>query len=156
METVQKPLSSESVNVLLIGNNPLEMSHMLTTLSQIRGSRIFTETAFDVKSIWDRLVTFKPNYILIDDNIGHDELINTIYSLSHNRRTRNIPITVLKNSNYKESIASSFIMDFVLKQNLTSDALYNALKNSLKFRKVKDYLERAYRRRKGLLRSLAG
>src|SRR5688572_17970089 len=90
---------TDSVNILLIGNNPIEMSSMLNTISKIPGRKIITEIAFDLKSSWMRLTTFHPNFILIDDNIGREELGNTVDSLSHNVQTRDIPITVLKNSN---------------------------------------------------------
>jgi PleD family two-component response regulator len=149
-----KKASVDTLHILLIGNNPLEMSSLLNTLAQIRGSRIFTETAFDLKSIWTRLLSFRPQYILIDDNIGQRELVDTVYSLSKNRKTRNIPIAVLKNSNYQESVFSANVIDYVLKQSMTSESLYNTLCNSLKLQRAQEYLLNAYRRRTSLLTKL--
>jgi len=149
MDTVlQNATMKEQVNVLLIGNNPIEMGRVLDNLQKIRGHKITTESAFDLKSIMERLMRFRPNFILIDDNIGKHELLATVESLSNNRKTRDIPITVLKNSNYKEAMGSSSILDYLLKQNLSPDALYNTLKNSLKFRRTQLYLYQAYKKRK--------
>jgi hypothetical protein len=46
---------------------------------------------------------------------------------------------------------NSGVMNYVLKQNLTSEALYKALMNSLKFKRTQAYLMQAYRKRKGQL-----
>ena len=150
METlIQKQSIKEPLNVLLVGNNPIEMGRVLENLQQIRGQRIITEIAFDVKSILERLMRFHPNFILIDDNIGKSEMVETVNTLSHNRKTKDVPITVLKNSNYHESVGGgSSVLDYLLKQNLSSDALYNMLKNSLKVRRTQVYLYHAYKKRK--------
>ena len=142
---------TKPVNVLLIGNNPIEMGSILEKLNQVRNRRIITEIAFDLKSILERLLNFNPNFILIDDNIGRTELLETVNKLSSNKKTRDIPITVLKNSNYEEALGSTSILDYLLKQNLSADSLYNTVKNSLKFRRAQLYLYQAYKKRKGLL-----
>src|SRR6478735_11941049 len=108
---------NESVNILLIGNNPIEMSSMLDTIAKVPGRKIMTEIAFDVKSSWQRMVNFQPTFILIDDNIGRSELSQTVDSFVHNSKTRDVPITVLKNSNYEEAVVSADIMDYLLKKN---------------------------------------
>lgn len=141
----------EPLHILLIGNNPIEMGGVLEKLKQVRGQRIITEIAFDLKSILERLIRFRPNFIFIDDNIGRTEMQETVTTLSNNRKTKDIPITVLKNSNYHESLASSSILDYLLKQNLSPDDLYKTVKNSLRFRKTQLYLYQAYKRRKGEL-----
>jgi CheY-like chemotaxis protein len=148
--------AAEPLNVLLIGNNPIEMGRVLEKLQQVRGHKIITEIAFDLKSILERLLRFHPNFILIDDNIGKSELLATINSLSSNRKTKDIPITVLKNSNYHEAMGSASILDYLLKQNLSPEALYNTLKNSLKFRRTQLYLYQAYRKRKNQLLGVVG
>jgi CheY-like chemotaxis protein len=154
METnVELVRASEPLNILLIGNNPIDMGKTLEKLNQIRGRKIITEIAFDLKSIVERLIRFNPNYILIDDNIGKTELDLTVDTLSRTRKTKNIPITVLKNSNYQESSSSSTsgALDYLLKQNFSSESLYMAIRNSLKFRRTQLFLYRAYRKRKGQL-----
>ncbi|MBL0741691.1 hypothetical protein [Chryseolinea lacunae] len=152
METIstslQKGKALEPLHVLLIGNNPIEMGKVLDTLHKVRSQKVITEIAFDLKSILERLIRFRPNFILIDDNIGRVELQETVNELSSNRQTKDIPITVLKNSNYHEAIASSNIYDYLLKQNLSADDLYNTVKNSLRFRRTQAFLYQAYKKRK--------
>ncbi len=140
-----------TLHVLLVGNNPIEMSLILEKLDKITGTKIITETAFDLKSILERLIKFEPNFILIDDNIGRVELTNTVQALAQSKKTKDIPITVLKNSNYKESYYATSILDYLLKTNLSTDALYNTLRNSLRFRKTQEYLYKAYNKRKKIL-----
>ncbi|HTE31149.1 MAG TPA: hypothetical protein VK666_12295 [Chryseolinea sp.] len=152
METkIQNYKAPATLNVLLVGNNPMEMGGVLEKLQQVRGQRIITEIAFDLKSILERLLRFRPNFIFIDDNIGRNELMQTVNTLSANRATKDVPITVLKNSNYSESLGSSSILDYLLKQNLSPEDLYNTLKNSLKLRRTQLYLYQAYKLRKGQL-----
>ncbi len=149
METAVKPTGSgEPLNILLIGNNPIEMGSVLDKLNQLRGHRIATEIAFDVKSILERLMRFRPNFILIDDNVGRASLLETVNTLSGNRTTKDVPITVLKNSNYSESLGSTSILDYLLKQTLSPDDLYKTLKNSLRFRKTQRYLYQSLRKPK--------
>jgi CheY-like chemotaxis protein len=145
---------AEPVNILLVGNNPIEMGPVLEKLRQVRSRKIIIEIAFDIQSIVERLVSFRPNFILIDDNIGKAELQETVNKLSSNKRTKNVPITVLKNSNYRESLASTSIQDYLLKQNLSADALYNTIRHTLRFRRAQRYLYEAYKNRKGLFKKM--
>jgi CheY-like chemotaxis protein len=154
MEKVKQQQSEDQLNILLVGNNPIEMGTILDNLNRVPGKKIITEIAFDIKSILERLLKFKPNFILIDDNIGRLELTQAINALSSNNKTKDIPITVLKNSNYMESGTSASILDYLLKQNLSPEVLYNALKNSLKFRRTQLYLYNAYQKRKDQLLQL--
>jgi len=131
---------SNSINVLLIGNNPIEMGVVLDKLNQVRAQKIITEIAFDLKSIVERLIRFSPNFIFIDDNIGRIEMKQTIKQLANNRKTRDVPITVLKNSNYREALGASTILDYLLKQNLSTEALYNTVRSSLRFQRTQLYL----------------
>ena len=142
------PQNPNPLNVLLIGNNPMELGTILEQLQQVRAQKIITEIAFDLKSIVERLIRFNPNFIFIDDNIGRLELQQTLKRLSSNRKTKDIPITVLKSSNYHEAFGSSSVLDYLLKQNLSADALYNTVKNSLRFRKTQIYLQKVYQKRK--------
>lgn len=148
-------VSVSSENILVVGNNPIELSKVFDNLKSIHGHKIMTEIAFDLKSIYERLIKFRPQYIVIDDNIGRSELKSTISALLSSRKTRHIPITILKNSNYEEA-ASTGVLNYILKENLSGDALYVALKNSLKFRKTELYLYDAYKKRKGQLLRLIG
>lgn len=153
METKVGLTKSEPLHVLLIGNNPIDLTKTLEKINHLRGIRIITEIAFDLRSIVERLIRFSPNHILIDDNIGKTELTETIYTLSKTRKTKDVPITVLKNSNYHESTPTG-ILDFVLKQNFTAESFYSIVRNSLKLKRTQLYLYKAYKRRKKQLRKL--
>ncbi|MFO7258354.1 MAG: hypothetical protein DIU61_011695 [Bacteroidota bacterium] len=155
METAtQVPVQSvEPLNLLLVGNNPIELSSILNKVQMIPGNKIVTEIAFDVKSLLERLTTFRPNYILIDDNIGRAELTEALQALAANKKTKDIPVTVLKNSNYEESHGSSSVLDYVLKQNISTESILNTVKNAIKSRRTQLFLYKAYNMRK---RQLAG
>jgi AmiR/NasT family two-component response regulator len=148
MERIVKQL--EELKVLVVGNNPIDLSHTFESLSKISDHKVITEIAFDLTSLVERLTHFKPNYILIDDNLGKLELKATVLALSSNRKTKHVPITVLKNSNYHEAMNTG-VMNYILKDTITGESLYTALKNSLKFKKTQLYLQQAYKKRKGQL-----
>lgn len=139
---------ADVLNVLVVGNNPIDLSHTFESLLKIREHKIMTEIAFDLTSFLERLVYFRPNFIVIDDNIGRLELQMMVQALLKNRKTKDIPITILKNSNYEEALNTG-VMNYVLKKALTGESLYTALKNSLKFKKTQLYLQQAYSKRKG-------
>jgi CheY-like chemotaxis protein len=139
---------ADVLNVLVVGNNPIDLSHTFESLLKIREHKIMTEIAFDLTSILERLVYFRPNFIVIDDNIGRLELQLMVQALLKNRKTKDIPITILKNSNYEEALNTG-VMNYVLKKALTGESLYTALQNSLKFKKTQLYLQQAYSKRKG-------
>jgi CheY-like chemotaxis protein len=140
------------LKLLVVGNNPIELSKVLDQIEKIDRPKE-VKIAFDFQSIIDRLSHFKPDFILIDDNIGRSELRHVVDELLSERRTRNIPITVLKNSNYEEAISNG-VIDFLLKENLSGDKIYKALRNSLKIKKTQLYLYNSYKKRKGQLMRL--
>ena len=144
---VKSPPLLEKFNVLVVGNNPIELSRVFDNLNKIEGKNVITEIAFDLKSIVERLIKFQPQYILIDDNIGRPALKSMVSALLKGRKTKDIPITVLKNSNYHEAISTG-VLNYVLKANLSGDSLYTELNNSLKFKKTQLYLLNAYKKRK--------
>ncbi len=151
-KNVELPEASEPLNVLLIGNNPIDMGMTLEKINQIKGKKIMTEIAFDLQSVVERLMRFKPNFILIDDNIGRTEVALAVDTLTRTRKTKDIPITILKNSNYQESSASEGVLDFMLKQNFSAESLYMTIRNSMKLRKTQLLLRKAYRNQKRKLR----
>jgi DNA-binding response OmpR family regulator len=144
---------AEEINVLMIGNNPLELAKVFAHLNSIPGKEIITETAFDLKSGLRCLSKFKPNFIILDDNLGRLELTNAVQWLSRYKQTRNIPITILKNSNYQEAF-SGVGMNYVLKSSLSGPSLYNSLKNSLLSSRTQRLLKAVYKKRKGQLKRL--
>ncbi len=156
METkIDLSRTAEPLNVLLIGNNPIDMSKTLEKINQLKGRKIITEIAFDIRSVAERLNSFTPNFVLIDDNIGRAEIALAVETLNKSKKTKDIPITVLKNSNYQESAQTSGVLDYILKQNFSPESLYNAIRNSLRIKRAQAYLYAAYRKRKGQFSRLA-
>ena len=62
---------------------------------------------------------------------------------------------MLKNSNYQEATTSPTMIDYILKQNFSTDSLYNTIKNSLRLKRTQAFLKKAYMKRKGQLARLA-
>lgn len=141
----------EKINVLVMGNNPIELSYLFEILKKIKDKTVVTEIAFDRASVQERLTHFNPGFILIDDNIGSQALRSTVNDLNTHRKTKHIPITIVKNSNYQEAMNTG-VMNYVLKQNLSANSLNQALLNSLKFKRTQVFLTNAYRKRKGQLK----
>ncbi len=147
-------LRAGDLNIMLVGNNPSDLAVVFETLKKIQQATLVTEIAFDLSGIIKLLGRFRPAFIIIDDNIGQEAMDAAVQKLIHHRKTRNIPITVIKNSNYQESINRD-VMNYILKNTMTADSLYKALLNSVKFRKTLLFLQESYRKRKGKLKKLA-
>ncbi len=138
--------------VLVVGNNPIELNEILLKVKGIGQKKILIEMAFDLETLQARLNHFKPAHIIIDDNVGSVRLHAMVDKLCRSK-ARNVPITVLKNSNYVETIGSG-VMNFILKTNLTSDGLYHELRNSTHFLKLQRFWEKAYGRKSRLAQAL--
>lgn len=144
---------AENLKILAVGNNPIELTFVFNHLRRMAGKTTHAEIAFDQSSLFERLKSFIPDYILLDDNIGRVALGSIVRALLNTRKTKNIPITILKNSNYTEAINTGAV-NYVLKENVTGDSLYRVFKNSLKIRRTQDDLKQAYRKRKGQLKRI--
>ncbi|MCU0356143.1 MAG: hypothetical protein MUE95_01045 [Cyclobacteriaceae bacterium] len=151
-KTTQR-IGHEPVHILLVGNNPIELSSMQAVVQKLPGKKVMTEIAFDLNSIWNRLMKFRPSLILIDDNIGAAQLGQTIQRLSADPKTKDVPIAVLKNSNYS-SVVMNEVNDYVLKQNLKPETIYSILKHVMQFKQARTYLTRTYNKRKRQLLKL--
>jgi hypothetical protein len=141
------------LNVLVMGNNPIELTKVFEKLRQTGRHRVVTEIAFDLKSCKERLISFKPNFIFIDDDLGRQNLSQMVQFFSDRKNTKDVPITILKNSNYKESF-SGRVMNYLLKENLTGEVLYAAIANSISAWRAQMALLNAYQKRKGQLKRL--
>ena len=140
--------SHDPVSILLVGNNPIEMSRMLDLVKKLPGKRVVTEIAFDLASVLQRLIRFRPSLILIDDNIGISQMGQTVRNLSSDPKTRDVPIAILKNSNYSTSLVINELADYVLKQNLTPESIYTIIKNAIRLKQARVYFTMAYKKRK--------
>jgi CheY-like chemotaxis protein len=150
--SINKGIKKKTLQILLVGNNPIELSSLLNQVKDINQYVIQTELAFDVRSLLDRLKKFKPDFILIDDNIGAKELTETTSYLQTDKKTREIPVTVLKNSNYAESVPSDLVIDYLLKKSLTPERLYQNIINTFRIKQAQKFLKLAYLKRKRMLK----
>jgi len=143
----------EEISVLLIGNNPLELAKVFALLKNIPEKKIIAETAFDIKGGLRYLSKFRPNFIIIDDDLGRLGLTHAVRALTRFKNTRSVPITILKNSNYHEAF-SGVGMNYVLKSSLSGESLYRSLKNSVLSSRTQQLLKNVYKKRKGQLKRI--
>ncbi len=143
--TIEKPdVAASPVSILLIGNNPVELGKVYEQLKKATGIRFITEIAFSLSDGVKKAMKVKPSCILVDDNLSNKNIKALTDNLNKDERTSDIPVTLLKSSNYKEVIASG-IQDFLLKDYLTADKLTRSILNGIKYRKTKVYLYKTYK-----------
>jgi CheY-like chemotaxis protein len=150
--SINSGFEKKTLQILLVGNNPIELSALLNQVKDINQYFIEVELAFDIRSLLDRLKKFKPDVIILDDNIGADVLAETTHFLQTAKRTREIPVTVLKNSNYSESVRADLVIDYLLKKSLTPERLYNTIVNTFNVKQAQKFLKAAYQKRKRMLK----
>lgn len=139
--------ASSHINIYLIGNNPIELGVIYDKLKSIKKYTYKAEIGFDLNNIFKKIAKFNPACILIDDNMEKLSLQRLIKRLGNHNSTRNIPITVLKNSNYQEAIVKN-AQEYVLKASLTSESLSRTILSSIKLKKMQAYLSKTYRKSK--------
>ncbi len=137
---------SKSLNVLLIGNNPTEMGSIYDLLKKVKKREMIADMAVDLKKIFLRIAKFRPNFILVDDGLTRMEIKKLIGELRGNKETENIPVAVLKSSNYSETLNDG-VSDFILKEGLSSENLYHSIRNSISLHRTYRYLNVTYKRR---------
>ena len=144
-------------HVLLIGNNPNELSNYNSNLINDKQARYVTDVSFDLKESIKKVFQNNPGYILVDDCFGIEPLKRFIRKIRSKNKTQNIPVALLKSTN-KSQLLISGIQDYFLKDNFSADRLYHAIKNSRKIRRTQIILYKTYKKSKrhykGLLNRL--
>ena len=138
------------VGVLVVGNNPANVDTLYSNIVSSRGSKLVADFAFDLKNIISRILKQRPASIIIDDTLSQKQIDWLIWKIRKNNKLRDIAITLVKSSNY-DNPASNGVDELVLKEGMTRDRLYNAVMNSMKFRKYSDYYKKYFSRGRGLL-----
>ena len=110
------------IPVLIIGNNPIEMTSIYNVLVNIRSKNYLADVCFNVKDSIDRITKNKPEVILIDDNLVFDDIIKLIRVLKSNSKTRHIKVIALKSSNWNFNVIDN-VDDYILKD--TIKLVYN-------------------------------
>ena len=142
---------NETVNVLLIGNNPVELSQVYKFLKSFKPITFIAKTSFSLKDSLMK-VKEKPNAILIDDNFDNKNIDRFIREIHENEETAEIPVTLLKTSNYTE-VNVQGIADYLLKDNLSSEKLTRTILNAIKFKNTRRYLYYNYKKNKRKFRN---
>lgn len=144
--------SGDHFSVLLIGNNPQEISSMENNLSRYRKIDFVAYVGFDLRDSISKVLKQKPSYILLDDCYPVVQIKKFIRKIRSNRKTEDIPIALLKSSN--QYVRVEGIQDFFLKDNFSADRLFYAIRNSRKIRRTQILLYKSYKRSKRHYQSL--
>lgn len=128
LEAIKKKRSH--VNVLIIGNNPIEITSIYNSLNEYRGKNYIADVCFSIKDSISAILKSKPDCILLDDNILVDQIKMFIKKIKDNSRMRNIPIVLLKSSNLNFAMSNE-VQDYLLKGNLSTEILSNTIEKNV-------------------------
>lgn len=115
-------IKRSKIPVLIIGNNPIEITSIYNLLIGIRSKNYLADFCFNVKDSIEKITTTKPELIFLDDNLMRDEIQKLIRVLKQNVKTRAIKLVALKTSNWSMPFID-YVDDFILKDNLSADVL---------------------------------
>lgn len=120
----------DRVNVMIIGNNPIEMTTIYNNLNDYRGKNYIADVCFSLKDSITRMLKSRPDCILLDDNLVIDQLKGFLHKIKENTRLRNIPVVLLKSSNLNFGVSND-VQDFLLKGNLSTEILSNTIEKNI-------------------------
>lgn len=150
---VSETVHNKPLNVLLVGNNPIVLGDVYKNLKNLKDARFIIDFCFDFRKSIMKALKARPHIILLDDAINKKIIKKFIDRINSHKKTRDIPITLLKSSNYNEVVTSG-VQEYLLKENLSSDRLYHAILNTIRFNnRTVRWLKVARRRKR---RQLAG
>jgi hypothetical protein len=144
---------NNSIRVLLVGNNPIEMSKIYDVLKSSLRPVFETEASFDMNDTFKRFEKFKPTSLLIDEDLGKENIQKLIESLKSSNLYDQIGITLIKASYCKEILLNG-IQEYVLKAELTKEKLANSILNSVRFKKAEISLKKSYGKKMENLKNL--
>ncbi len=121
----------EHLNVLIIGNNPIEITSIYNSLNEYRGKNYIADVCFSIKDSISRMLKSKPDCILLDDNILLDQLKSFVTKLKDNSKLKNVPVVLLKSSNFNFALGND-VQDYLLKGNLNTEILSNTIEKNVK------------------------
>ena len=146
-----KNSAKKKLNVLLIGNNPIGLS---LVHEKIKESRMFiseSEIVFDPSDVLPKIKSFKPDCIVIDDNMEREDLQAVMQKLKSSESGKKLPITIVQHSN-KDDSPRDGADEFILSENMTGESIGRTLLNSLKIHEMRDYLKNSLEKRKNIFR----
>lgn len=115
-------IKRETIPVLIIGNNPIEMTQVYNILVSNSSKNYLADVCFDVKDSFNRITKQKPSVILIDDNLLGDDINKLVKVLRSNARTKDIKVIVLKSTNWNYNVIDN-VDDYILKDTVSSGLL---------------------------------
>ena len=118
------------IPVLIIGNNPIEMTSVYNVLVGIRTKNYLADVCFDIKDSFDKISKEKPAVILVDDNLMVDDIQKMVNILHQNAKTKDIKIIVLKSSNWNYNVIDN-VDNYILKDTANADLLDKVIDKSL-------------------------
>lgn len=144
---------SHPINILIIGNNPVELSRIRNKFKNLKGPKFIADFCFSTRDSLLKITKSKPGCILVDDNLDKDSIAELSSELNKKNKTKNIPITLLKTS-YKNQKYIPGISDFLLKDSLSGESMSKAIINVIKSRKSHRYLYIKYKKNQRKLNQL--
>ena len=150
-----KNAGGSPINVMIIGNNPSELTRIYSELKKFKDRKFITDFCFSTRDSLLRILKFKPSCILVDDNIDSESLKDFSSKINNNNKTRDIPITLLKSSS-KRQINVPGLSDFLMKDGLSADQLSKAIINVIRSRKTHRYLYIKYKKNKRKVKQWIG
>ncbi|MCA6078396.1 hypothetical protein [Fulvivirga sedimenti] len=147
--------STTPIKVYMIGNNPIDVSDIYQKLKDYASDSFHTEYGFDLKKAFKHILKSRPSCVLIDDNIGHPIMQKFMAKLSTHKDTQDIPVAVLKNSNYRES-GAVLATDYILKEGLSADSLRKLIFRTIRFKKMHLMFIKSYRKGKRRIHTIIG
>ncbi|MGI9542802.1 MAG: hypothetical protein ACR2MX_06045 [Cyclobacteriaceae bacterium] len=138
---------SKSFHVMLIGNNPREMGCLSNFLNRFTWKKFTVTTAFDVEQGFQKFDKSTPDYVMLDEALGHEALQSFARYVRRNKRFNPTALAILKNTNESEFMIPG-VQDYLLKSNIFSDTLPLTILNAIKLSRRKDSLLKAVEKKK--------
>ena len=123
-------IKRSKIPVLIIGNNPIEMTSIYNILIGIRSKNYLADVCFNVKDSFERITKKRPEVVFVDDNLILDDIKKLIRVLRQNAKTKGIKIIALKSSNWNFQLIDN-VDDYILKDVIKADVLDRIITKSL-------------------------
>ena len=118
------------IPVLIIGNNPIEITSVFDVLMSIRTKSYFADVCFDVRDSFNRIAKSKPELVLIDDNLMIDDVRKLVRVLRQNSKTKDVKIIVLKSNNLNYAVIDN-VDDYIIKDTIDAAMLDKVIEKNL-------------------------
>lgn len=115
-------IKSAKIPVLIVGNNPIEMTSIYNILVGFRSKSYLTDVCFDLKDSFERISKARPEVLLVDDNLGSSDIQKMVMVLKSNMKTRDIKVILLKSSNRSFQVIDN-VDDYILKDSINAKTL---------------------------------